>query len=307
MSIRLDIGCGPNKESGFIGIDRFVLPGVDIVADLNRGIPIATSSAELVYASHSLEHLDDLISVMQEVYRVCRHGAQICIVAPYNEQKLNFANPHHKVRFNEHTPRFWTNHDYTPMDAADYAHPQAESWPLGSSDHANLQMDIRLVRVEFFYFPRFRNLNATAQRVLRSERSDVCDQIMYHLVAWKSDDEGIGFDQFVANFSPFQPQNVARRRALDETTIVEDELLPLTSAVELFGRVQRANEDLSTTRTNLALANQELKFKSSALEGERMKVASLETSNRELRELHQAERARNEPLRLRLRAGGCAA
>ncbi|MFD2876424.1 hypothetical protein ACFTAO_11425 [Paenibacillus rhizoplanae] len=37
--MRIDIGCGPGKESGYLGIDRTQYPGVDIVCDICEGIP----------------------------------------------------------------------------------------------------------------------------------------------------------------------------------------------------------------------------------------------------------------------------
>ena len=110
--MKIDLGSGGCRQEGFLGIDRYPLEGVDVVADLNETFPLANDSVDLLFASHSLEHLKDLISVVREIYRVCKHGAQVCIVAPYFEQKLNLANPYHICAFNEHTPRFWTDFPY---------------------------------------------------------------------------------------------------------------------------------------------------------------------------------------------------
>src|SRR6266850_605883 len=93
--VRVDLGCGRIKLPGFIGVDRFPMPGVDIVADLDERLPFADDSVDMVYASHSLEHVSDLSQVMREVHRICKHGAQLCIVAPYHQQGLNLANPYH--------------------------------------------------------------------------------------------------------------------------------------------------------------------------------------------------------------------
>jgi SAM-dependent methyltransferase len=183
--LRIDLGCGPSKAPGFLGVDRFPLEGVDMVADLNKSLPFADNSVDLVYASHSLEHIQDLMFTMSEVYRICKHRAQICIVAPYNEQKLNVANPYHYQVFNEHTSRFWTTHPLTEVDPADYYHPHAGPWGLAASDHSESVIDIRTNRIEFFYFPQYELLSAEIQREFRNQRWDVCDQIMYHLSVWK--------------------------------------------------------------------------------------------------------------------------
>src|SRR5947207_1577490 len=83
-ALQVDLGCGRIKLPGFIGVDRFPMPGVDLVADLDALLPFASDSVDLIYASHSLEHVRDLSRVMRETYRICKHGAQICIVAPYH-------------------------------------------------------------------------------------------------------------------------------------------------------------------------------------------------------------------------------
>lgn len=184
---RIDIGCGQSKAEGFVGVDRYPLPDVDVVADLDGNIPFEDSSVDLIFASHSLEHVGDLIFTMRELYRICKHNAQVCIVAPYNEQKLNVANPYHKHVFNEHTPRFWTDCPTAPIDPEDYFHPHATMWGLSQTDYSEKVMDFRIVRMEFFYFPEYECLDAREQRKMRSQRWDVCDQIMYHLIAWKDE------------------------------------------------------------------------------------------------------------------------
>src|SRR5688572_28147865 len=104
---RLDIGSGSKQREGFVGLDRYPMSGVAVVADLDRGaLRFATDSFDLVLAFHSLEHVKDLLHVMRDVWRVGRPGAQVCIVAPYFTAGLNLANPYHKQVFNEHTPRF---------------------------------------------------------------------------------------------------------------------------------------------------------------------------------------------------------
>ncbi|UYO03968.1 hypothetical protein K2F33_30740 [Paenibacillus sp. PSB04] len=39
-------------------------------------------------ASHSLQYVDDLEAVMDEIYRICRHKAVVCIVASYAHVNL---------------------------------------------------------------------------------------------------------------------------------------------------------------------------------------------------------------------------
>ncbi len=52
---RLHVGCGDKHLEGWINIDQQQLPGVDVVADVTRGLRF--SDVEAVYAEHFLEHL----------------------------------------------------------------------------------------------------------------------------------------------------------------------------------------------------------------------------------------------------------
>jgi SAM-dependent methyltransferase len=220
--IGIDLGCGRNKQPGLIGVDRYLDSGIDLVADIDKPLPFRDDSVDFIFASHVLEHVENLLATIKEVYRICRHGAQMCVVAPYSEQKLNHANPYHRWNFNEHTPRFWTHYEKTPISPEEYCHPQAQDWGLSRSDNSDPGIDIRLVRIEYFYFPLYAQLSPDEQRRSRLERPDVCDQIMYHLIVWKSAEENPAksFDEYVADFRPYEPEYIPalRSRAPDSTT-----------------------------------------------------------------------------------------
>lgn len=83
---KLDLGCGPNKQAGFIGIDKIHFPGVDIVADLTKTPwPLADDSAEEVFSSHFLEHLEarQRVAFVNELYRVLKIGGRATIIVPH--------------------------------------------------------------------------------------------------------------------------------------------------------------------------------------------------------------------------------
>lgn len=184
---RLDIGSGTKRREGFVGLDRFPMPGVSVVADLDRGaLPFTSDSFDLVLAFHSLEHVRDLLAVMREIWRVGRPGAQVCIVAPYFTAGLNLANPYHKQVFNEHTPRFWSDAATSAVPAAEWQQPPLSAqWGLASSDHSAPGLDLRCLRMEFLYFQEYWGMSADQQRRARRSRLDVCEQIVYHLVVFK--------------------------------------------------------------------------------------------------------------------------
>ncbi len=81
--VRLDIGCGRSKFKGTLGVDLVPLPGVDVAADLNTGLPFKDSSVDEIYTSHTLEHVQDFTGVMEELWRICRPNALVHIWVPH--------------------------------------------------------------------------------------------------------------------------------------------------------------------------------------------------------------------------------
>ena len=83
-SLKLDIGCGPNKKPGFVGCDSIAFPGVDVVTDLTKPWPWPDNSVEEAHASHVLEHFEakERWHFMNELYRVLKPGAKATIITP---------------------------------------------------------------------------------------------------------------------------------------------------------------------------------------------------------------------------------
>jgi len=85
--IRIDIGCGPNKKAGFIGIDVLPFDGkVDHV--MNAGSvrwPFDDDSVEEAHSSHFVEHLTapERIHFVNELYRVMKKGAKASVIVPH--------------------------------------------------------------------------------------------------------------------------------------------------------------------------------------------------------------------------------
>ena len=101
QSVVIDIGCGNNKYPGSLGIDLAPLPSVDILADLSRGLPLQDSTVDNVHASHVLEHFDDLVGVMNEIWRVCKPGARVYVTVPHaTSSYMTWRDPTHRRGIN---------------------------------------------------------------------------------------------------------------------------------------------------------------------------------------------------------------
>ena len=74
MGLSLDIGCGAHKHPGALGVDPRSLPGVAVVCDFEQGLPFRDGSVTTVFLHNIVEHMDDLVTFMEELYRICEPG-----------------------------------------------------------------------------------------------------------------------------------------------------------------------------------------------------------------------------------------
>ena len=95
---RVNLGCGNRKIVDFINVDIDPECKPDIIADLNKKFPFKDNSIDFVYCSHVIEHIDDIFQFMFEIWRVCKHDAEVHIIAPNFIDWLTSINPAH-VRF----------------------------------------------------------------------------------------------------------------------------------------------------------------------------------------------------------------
>lgn len=96
----LDIGCGPAKAKGHIGIDAYAFPGVDIIRDIRRGLPFNDDTFDGLRAHHVVEHFGggDLLFIVNEMWRVCKPGAMLEITAPDATSPNRYRDPTHLTR-----------------------------------------------------------------------------------------------------------------------------------------------------------------------------------------------------------------
>lgn len=190
--VKVELGCGPNKQNGYIGVDRYDLPGVDVVADINKKLPFEDDSVDVVLAVHSLEHLDDLHHIMSEIYRICKHKAIVNIIAPYENQSSNIANIYHKIPFNEHTFRFFTKDKLIPPPFEKmkiyYEIPSLGNlWGLSESDYSTQVMDFRVLNQELIFYPEYNDFDDEIKMMLLQNFRNICSMIQYSLLVCKSE------------------------------------------------------------------------------------------------------------------------
>ena len=103
MSLRLNLGCGRSPLEGWVNVDLSPLPGIDVVADLDRcrtqPLPFADDSAVEFRMTHVLEHIGDTLALMQELHRIAQPRARITIRTPYGSSDDAYEDPTHRQRF----------------------------------------------------------------------------------------------------------------------------------------------------------------------------------------------------------------
>jgi ubiquinone/menaquinone biosynthesis C-methylase UbiE len=101
--VKLDLGCGPNKHKGYIGLDAVKLKGVDIVADINKKLPFQDNTFDEVLARCVLEHVDDIFFTMEEIHRILKPGGKIVAFVPYWNSYYTYADLQHKRGYVENS------------------------------------------------------------------------------------------------------------------------------------------------------------------------------------------------------------
>lgn len=105
----LDLGCGNKKRIGSIGIDINPNTDADIVHDLNQfPYPFDSSTFDEIYADNVIEHLDNVLKVMEELHRISKPGGILIIKVPYFRSRFAYIDPTHK--------HFFTTESFTYFD-----------------------------------------------------------------------------------------------------------------------------------------------------------------------------------------------
>ena len=111
---KINIGAGGEELLGFKTIDIDISTNPDIVCDIEKGLSLEDNSVDEIRCSHTLEHINNILFVLREFYRVCKNGAKITIVVPL----MDASDMTHVRFFNEHTfrtliePTYWSKPYY---------------------------------------------------------------------------------------------------------------------------------------------------------------------------------------------------
>ena len=110
----LDIGCGKRKiEPDAIGIDVSPDSAADHVWNLDcYPWPLESDAFHRIHMSHVIEHLEDPMRAMAEVYRVARDGADVFITTPHFSSHNSYVDPTHRRHLAAASFQYFTGQDF---------------------------------------------------------------------------------------------------------------------------------------------------------------------------------------------------
>lgn len=107
----LNLGCGIDKIEGAVGVDIYPHSSVDITWDLNSyPLPFPDGEFDLILCNHIIEHLFDVIKMMEEIHRISQPGAKVIIRTSHFSYYESYRDPTHRWHFS------WESFDYFCKD-----------------------------------------------------------------------------------------------------------------------------------------------------------------------------------------------
>jgi len=102
--IIIELGCGLMKKEGRIGIDIIDLPNVDIVADIEQGLPfLPDDSVDQIYCRSIFEHIENFENLVREIVRVLKKEGKAYVFVPHFSNPYYYSDYTHKRFFGLYT------------------------------------------------------------------------------------------------------------------------------------------------------------------------------------------------------------
>lgn len=165
--MKLDIACGQNKQPGFKGVDIAPGPGVDFVWDLEKfpWIPFEDNSVSEVHCSHYIEHTQDLMKFMDEVWRICEDGAKVVFLCPYYTSIRCWQDPTHK----------------RAMSEASFLYFQKEWREANKLNHYPIKSNFTQVQIGLYFNPPWDKKTEEARQFAAQHYFNVISDMMVEL------------------------------------------------------------------------------------------------------------------------------
>ena len=92
----VDLGCGQNKFPNSVGVDYAGNAHADVQHDLDiYPYPLAESSCDVVLLRNVIEHVRNVVGLMEEVHRIGRPNGEVIITTPHFSSLYSYQDPTH--------------------------------------------------------------------------------------------------------------------------------------------------------------------------------------------------------------------
>ncbi len=108
--MKLNLGCGSDVKKGYVNVDHFKSPGVDMILDIEKiPYPFKDNTFDEIVAFNILEHVRELVPIMDEIHRISKNKGIIKIKVPHYNQHLAYTDPTHVRFFSPETFNYFTS------------------------------------------------------------------------------------------------------------------------------------------------------------------------------------------------------
>ena len=173
--ILIHLGCGEKNAPGWINVDLLKLPHIHFLQDATNLSNFKTNFADLIYASHVLEHVphQQTISVLKEWRRVLKPSGVLRLSVPDFDKIIHIYNSENKniesiikplmggqdYQYNFHQNVF--NQNYLSFLLKQAGFSQVKSWyPQNAPYHTFSDWSSKLISVNNKKYPISLNLEA---------------------------------------------------------------------------------------------------------------------------------------------------
>jgi len=97
----LNLGCGnhllpSDSRTTWVNLDRFPREGVQVAHNLEETpLPFPDNTFDIVLAFHVLEHIQNLLPLVQEIHRILKAGGTLAVRVPHFQCQAAVADPTH--------------------------------------------------------------------------------------------------------------------------------------------------------------------------------------------------------------------
>ena len=109
----IELGCGKKKRQGRITVDKADLPNVDIVADMENGLPfLPDDSVDEIHCRSVLEHIQNFEDLIREMVRVLKKSGKAHIFVPHFSNPYYYSDYTHRRFFGLYTFYYFVDKEH---------------------------------------------------------------------------------------------------------------------------------------------------------------------------------------------------